>query len=223
MPDAGMLRGEALAEEAGGATLIQSFPAADLPADPAQRFGVLFAARPRWQLAELQPYLAGLRVRPLRAGCPPPAVRAWTSTAECAARCLPSCQAHRLPGTSSCTTSATWGLHRNRLPRGACTATGCHVGPAPQPAATWGLHRNRLPRGACTATGCHVGPAPQPAATWGLHRNRLLRPGVKSPNPGADVRCECRQVPGRSTEALLLLYARTSQEDRDAPVFYSAR
>ncbi len=194
MPDAGMLRGEALAEEAGGATLIQSFPAADLPADPAQRFGVLFAARPRWQLAELQPYLAGLRVRPLRAGCPPPAVRAWTSTAECAARCLPSCQAHRLPGTSSCTTSATWGLHRNRLPRGACTATGCHVGPAPQP-----------------------------AATWGLHRNRLLRPGVKSPNPGADVRCECRQVPGRSTEALLLLYARTSQEDRDAPVFYSAR
>jgi hypothetical protein len=194
VPDAGMLRGEALAEEAGGATLIQSFPAADLPADPAQRFGVLFAARPRWQLAELQPYLAGLRVRPLRAGCPPPAVRAWTSTAECAARCLPSCQAHRLPGTSSCTTSATWGLHRNRLPRGACTATGCHVGPAPQP-----------------------------AATWGLHRNRLLRPGVKSPNPGADVRCECRQVPGRSTEALLLLYARTSQEDRDAPVFYSAR
>ena len=31
------------------------------------------------------------------------------------------------------------------------------------------------------------------------------------------------QVPGRSAEALLLTYARTSQENPTAPVLYSAR
>ena len=71
VPGAGMLKGEALTEDVGGTAFVQSFSAADMPADPAQRFGVLFAARPRWQLAELQPYLAGLRVSPCVKGCLP--------------------------------------------------------------------------------------------------------------------------------------------------------
>lgn len=61
-PDAGMLRGEALVDDAGGAEFVQAFAAADLPADPAQRFAVIFAARPRWALPDLQPYLADMQV-----------------------------------------------------------------------------------------------------------------------------------------------------------------
>lgn len=41
---------------------IAPFPAAALPADPAERFAALFAVRPRWQWIDLEPYLAGLKV-----------------------------------------------------------------------------------------------------------------------------------------------------------------
>lgn len=58
-----MLRGEALREEAGGEEMLRSFPAAALSADPAARFSALFAARPRWELSDLEPYLSDLQVR----------------------------------------------------------------------------------------------------------------------------------------------------------------
>lgn len=58
-----MLRGEALKEDVGGEEHLRSFRAAALPADPAARFAALFAARPRWELPDLEPYLADLQVR----------------------------------------------------------------------------------------------------------------------------------------------------------------
>ncbi|BDA43076.1 Sister chromatid cohesion protein DCC1 [Coccomyxa sp. Obi] len=60
--DLSMLRGEARQEEAGGEKLLCHFPAAALPTDPASRFAALFAARPRWELPDLEPYLADLQV-----------------------------------------------------------------------------------------------------------------------------------------------------------------
>ncbi|KAK9915250.1 hypothetical protein WJX75_006737 [Coccomyxa subellipsoidea] len=60
--DLDMLRGEALREEAGGEEMLRSFPAAALSADPAARFAALFAARPRWELPDLEPYLSDLQV-----------------------------------------------------------------------------------------------------------------------------------------------------------------
>jgi hypothetical protein len=61
-PDAGMLRGEALLEEEGGERVVRLLCAEALPPDPAQRFAALFQARLRWELADLQPYLADLQV-----------------------------------------------------------------------------------------------------------------------------------------------------------------
>jgi hypothetical protein len=61
----GMLRGEALCETVAGAQFVQHFPASAMPGDPAQRFGMLFAARPRWQLPDLEPYLEDLQVTAL--------------------------------------------------------------------------------------------------------------------------------------------------------------
>src|SRR5579875_1320445 len=61
-PDAGMLRGEALLEEDGaGNASIRLLSAEALPSDPAARFAALFRARPRWRLADLQPYIADLQ------------------------------------------------------------------------------------------------------------------------------------------------------------------
>lgn len=57
-----MLRGEARREEVGGEEFLRHFPAAALPTDPAARFAALFAARPRWELPDLEPYLADLQV-----------------------------------------------------------------------------------------------------------------------------------------------------------------
>jgi sister chromatid cohesion protein DCC1 len=58
----GMLRGEALTDWAGGEEIVQHFPAYGLSSDPPQRFAMLFAARPRWELPDLEPYLADLQV-----------------------------------------------------------------------------------------------------------------------------------------------------------------
>lgn len=60
----GMLRGEALIETIGGEQVVQHFPAHGLPSDPAKRFAMLFAARPRWELPDLEPYLTDLQVTP---------------------------------------------------------------------------------------------------------------------------------------------------------------
>ncbi|KAL6769983.1 hypothetical protein ACKKBG_A33125 [Auxenochlorella protothecoides x Auxenochlorella symbiontica] len=56
--DLSCLGGIAVIDEAS-ATL-QYLPLDSLPADPAGRFGALFAMRPRWRLEELEPYLQGL-------------------------------------------------------------------------------------------------------------------------------------------------------------------
>ena len=59
-----MLKGEALMESSSGSEeCIVSLSIADLPTDPCARFARLFAVRPRWELPELEPYLADLQVR----------------------------------------------------------------------------------------------------------------------------------------------------------------
>ncbi len=65
--DLSMLRGEALREEIGGEDMLRHLPAAAMPADPAARFAALFAVKPRWELPDLEPYLADLQVRMLPA------------------------------------------------------------------------------------------------------------------------------------------------------------
>ncbi|EIE26940.1 hypothetical protein COCSUDRAFT_32309 [Coccomyxa subellipsoidea C-169] len=60
--DLSMLRGEALREEIGGEDMLRHLPAAAMPTDPAARFAALFAVKPRWELPDLEPYLADLQV-----------------------------------------------------------------------------------------------------------------------------------------------------------------
>ncbi|CAK0780439.1 hypothetical protein CVIRNUC_005054 [Coccomyxa viridis] len=61
--DAAMLRGEALVEGRPGAEdCILALSVADLPTEPGARFAELFAARPQWELRDLEPYLADLQV-----------------------------------------------------------------------------------------------------------------------------------------------------------------
>ena len=58
-----MLRGEALMEGGAGAEdCILALSVADLPTEPGARFAELFAARPQWELGDLEPYLADLQV-----------------------------------------------------------------------------------------------------------------------------------------------------------------
>ena len=63
-PKEEMLVGEVLVEETGGGKLVRRFSAGSLPKDPARRFAELFAARPRWHMADLQPFLKGIQVTP---------------------------------------------------------------------------------------------------------------------------------------------------------------
>lgn len=42
---------------------MRHFPASQLPSTPADRFATLFATQPRWTREQLDPYLAGLKVR----------------------------------------------------------------------------------------------------------------------------------------------------------------
>ncbi|MEW5314184.1 MAG: hypothetical protein WDW38_005699 [Sanguina aurantia] len=61
--DVEMLRGEVLMEDKGGKMLVRAFPAGSLPLDPAKRFAAIFTrGKPRWEMSELEPYLAGLKV-----------------------------------------------------------------------------------------------------------------------------------------------------------------
>lgn len=68
--DKAMLRGEAIVERGSGSSgsgaeeCLVRLSAADLPSDPGARFARLFALRPRWELPELEPYLADLQVHP---------------------------------------------------------------------------------------------------------------------------------------------------------------
>ena len=62
--DRTILKGEALMESSSGPEeYIVSLSIADLPTDPCARFARLFAVRPRWELPELEPYLADLQAR----------------------------------------------------------------------------------------------------------------------------------------------------------------
>jgi sister chromatid cohesion protein DCC1 len=58
-PELAMLRGEALADAEPGRGL-EALPAAGLPEAAAPRFAALFAKRPRWELADLAPYVEDL-------------------------------------------------------------------------------------------------------------------------------------------------------------------
>ena len=57
-----MLKSEVLTESLGRETILKYFPVDRLSKDPARRFAELFVKRPRWQVKDLQPYLAGLKV-----------------------------------------------------------------------------------------------------------------------------------------------------------------
>ena len=63
--DRAMLRGEAVVETGSSSeaeACVIALSVAELPADPAARFARLFAVRTRWELPELEPYLAELQV-----------------------------------------------------------------------------------------------------------------------------------------------------------------
>ena len=46
----------------GAEDCILALSVADLPTEPGARFAELFAARPQWELRDLEPYLADLQV-----------------------------------------------------------------------------------------------------------------------------------------------------------------
>ena len=56
------MAGLVLGEVSGGEHLVTHFPVAALSLDPAQRFTQLYAARPRWLMSDMQPFLQGLQV-----------------------------------------------------------------------------------------------------------------------------------------------------------------
>ena len=63
--DRAMLRGEAVVETGGSSeaeACMIALSMAELPTNPAARFARLFAVRTRWELHELEPYLADLQV-----------------------------------------------------------------------------------------------------------------------------------------------------------------
>ena len=77
-PKEEMLVGEVLTQETASGKIVRRFSAGSLPKDPARRFAELFAARPRWRMADLQPFLKGIQVipqLPLRAPSYFPATR----------------------------------------------------------------------------------------------------------------------------------------------------
>ena len=57
-----MLSGKALHTVSGQDHFVRHFPARQLPQDPAARFAHLFAAKSRWSLSELEPFLSGIQV-----------------------------------------------------------------------------------------------------------------------------------------------------------------
>ncbi len=59
VPDLRMLAGEALRDN----TSIKRYAVSDLPTDAEPRFAALFRERPRWEWADLEPYVQGLQVR----------------------------------------------------------------------------------------------------------------------------------------------------------------
>ena len=61
-PGQDMLAGLVLKAVSGGENLVTHFPKSALSLDPAQRFSQLFAARERWLMKDLQPFLQGLQV-----------------------------------------------------------------------------------------------------------------------------------------------------------------
>lgn len=61
-PSLSFLRGHALFEpNARGEEMIRYFSTLDLPRDPGARFRAIFAARERWTIEELDPYLEGIQ------------------------------------------------------------------------------------------------------------------------------------------------------------------
>ena len=60
-PELGMLTALALVEKSGEEELVAHFPASALSRQPATRFAQLFAARARWQAADLELYLADVQ------------------------------------------------------------------------------------------------------------------------------------------------------------------
>ncbi|GFP90455.1 sister chromatid cohesion protein dcc1 [Phtheirospermum japonicum] len=62
-----ILEGEVLTEKIGVESWVYGFSVCSLPSTPAERFGKLFAERPKWEWKDLQPYVRDLRVPGLSA------------------------------------------------------------------------------------------------------------------------------------------------------------
>lgn len=60
--DETVLRGEVLPLAAAEGPSLKAFPAAALPREPSARFDALFAERPCWLWADLEPYVQGMQV-----------------------------------------------------------------------------------------------------------------------------------------------------------------
>lgn len=57
-----ILEGEVLAEKLGVDLWVRAFSVSSLPANPAERFSILFGERPKWEWKDLQPYIRDLNV-----------------------------------------------------------------------------------------------------------------------------------------------------------------
>lgn len=57
-----ILEGEVLTERLGVDLWIRAFSVSSLPANPAERFSILFGERPKWEWKDLQPYIRDLKV-----------------------------------------------------------------------------------------------------------------------------------------------------------------
>ena len=102
----------------GPAEVVKSFPVSALPRDPAQRFAALFAERPKWEAAELEPYIADIKVRvlgiwdqglPVHVGGHSPPANGSSSPVPCTSlsspspcRCLASAPARCCSSTPAC-------------------------------------------------------------------------------------------------------------------------
>lgn len=57
-----LAKGNFIASNQQGSTVLTYFPASELPPEPAARFADLFLARPRWTGEDISPFLADIAV-----------------------------------------------------------------------------------------------------------------------------------------------------------------
>ncbi len=60
-PSVEMLKGEVLVTGKGPSAVVKAYSVKKLPKDPAKRFAALFAERPKWEAADMDPFIADLK------------------------------------------------------------------------------------------------------------------------------------------------------------------